>query len=152
MISSQCSAQSVAILPGATETETKRIVPLRGSASGSDPPKIIAGSGTPPPDKNPTERNITSYLQGVGCDPGYWPVISLLASTEDHAWERSPDTGRLEGSNPVQSVHWRPITRRVKGSETRECKSGSRRYQLTFDGYSLPYGCEFAGYNICGFV
>ncbi len=28
--------------------------------------------------------------------------IGLLASTEDHAWERSPDTGRLKGSNPVQ--------------------------------------------------
>jgi hypothetical protein len=28
--------------------------------------------------------------------------ISLLASTEDHAWERSPDTGRPKGSNPVQ--------------------------------------------------
>ncbi len=28
--------------------------------------------------------------------------IRLLASTEDHAWERSPDTGRLKGSNPVQ--------------------------------------------------
>jgi hypothetical protein len=24
--------------------------------------------------------------------------IGLLASTEDHAWERSPDTGRLERS------------------------------------------------------
>src|ERR1017187_6353722 len=76
----------------------------------------------------------------------------LLASTEDHAWERSPDTGRLKGSNPVQSVHWRSITRRCKGSETRESKSGSRRYQLTFDGYPLPYGCGSTGYNIRGFV
>jgi len=33
MFSSQCSAQSVAILSGATETETKRIVSLRGSVS-----------------------------------------------------------------------------------------------------------------------
>jgi hypothetical protein len=28
--------------------------------------------------------------------------IDLLASTEDHAWERSPDTGRRKSSNPVQ--------------------------------------------------
>jgi hypothetical protein len=35
-------------------------------------------------------------------------------------------------------VHWRSITRRCKGSETREWKSGSRRYQLTFDGYPQP--------------
>jgi hypothetical protein len=26
------------------------------------PAKIIAGSGAPPPEENPTERNITSYL------------------------------------------------------------------------------------------
>jgi hypothetical protein len=29
-------------------------------------------------------------------------LIGPLASTEDHGRERSPDTGRLKGSNPVQ--------------------------------------------------
>jgi hypothetical protein len=29
-------------------------------------------------------------------------LIDPLASTENHARERSPDTGRLKGSNPVQ--------------------------------------------------
>src|ERR1039458_4128762 len=96
MFSSQCSAQSVAILSGETETETKRIVPLRGSASGSDPPKIIARGGTPPPDKNPTERNIPSYLQGVGCDPGYWPVISLFVSIENRHYWSPGSVGRSE--------------------------------------------------------
>ena len=28
--------------------------------------------------------------------------FALLASTEDHAWERSPDTGRLKASHLVQ--------------------------------------------------
>src|ERR1700751_3298308 len=29
---------------------------------------------------------------------------------------------------------------------------GSRKYQLTFNGNPLPYGCGSPGYNICGFV
>jgi hypothetical protein len=32
--------------------------------------------------KNPTERKYTSYLQTAGCDPGYWPVISLLSTVD----------------------------------------------------------------------
>src|SRR5271167_4172187 len=40
----------------------------------------------------------------------------------------------------------------VRASETVEWKSGSRRYQLTFDRNPLPYGCEYTGYNIRGFV
>src|ERR1039458_3325030 len=107
MFSSQCSAQSVAILSGETETETKRIVPLRGSASGSDPPKIIAGGGTPPPDKNPTERNITSYLQGAGRDPGYWPVISLLAPVDDVIQKDWRTQTTFQNGSWVGFITWR---------------------------------------------
>jgi hypothetical protein len=35
----------------------------------------------------------------------------------------------------------RSITRQCNGSETREWKSGSRQYQLTFNRDPLPYGC-----------
>ena len=37
---------------------------------------------------------------------------------------RSLPTSRLNGSNPVQWVHWRSITRRCQGSEIRERKYG----------------------------
>ena len=32
-------------------------------------------------------ENITSYLQGVGCLPGDWPVISLLATVDNRVSE-----------------------------------------------------------------
>src|SRR6266702_648311 len=56
MILSQSSAQSVASLPGAAETETKRIVPHRGSASGSDPPRSSPEAEPRLLMKNTTER------------------------------------------------------------------------------------------------
>src|ERR1019366_7811251 len=85
MISSQPSAQPVASLHSGTETGIKRIVPHRGSASAFDQPR---SSPEAEPrllqQENPTERKYTSYLQ-AGCDPGYWPVISLFSSTWDLA-------------------------------------------------------------------
>jgi hypothetical protein len=62
MSSSQCSAQSVAILSGATETETKRIRTSQGFHFRLRPAKIIAGSGTPPPDENSTERKYSPLV------------------------------------------------------------------------------------------
>src|ERR1035437_6667571 len=85
MISSQPSAQPVASLHSGTETGIKRIVPHRGSASGSDPPRSSPEAEPCLLKKTPTERKYTSYPQAARRDPGYWPVISLLASTQDHA-------------------------------------------------------------------
>lgn len=68
MFSSQCSTQSVAILSGATETETKRIVPLR-----VPPPSKTSQDHrrkrNPPPDENPTERKYSPLVNPfmVGC-------------------------------------------------------------------------------------
>ncbi len=81
MILSQSSAQSVASLSGPAETETKRIVSHRGSASGIDPPRSSSEAEPRLLKKNPTERKYTSYLL-AGCDPGYWPVISLFSLVE----------------------------------------------------------------------
>src|ERR1019366_5284512 len=79
MISSQCSAQSAASLSGATETETKTIVRHRGSASGLDPPRSSTEVEPLLLKKIQLKENITSYLQAVGHDPSYWPVISAEA-------------------------------------------------------------------------
>src|SRR5450432_1597960 len=101
IILSQSSAQSVASLSGAAETETKRIVPHRGSVSGSDPPRSSPEAEPRLLKKNPTERNITSYLQGVGHDPGDWPVISLIAETEgDFRQGRSLDHDGIDIPGP----------------------------------------------------
>jgi hypothetical protein len=56
MILSQSSAQSVVSFSGAAETETKRIVPYRGSASGSDPPRSSPEAEPRLLKKNTTER------------------------------------------------------------------------------------------------
>src|ERR1017187_4630498 len=85
MILSQSSAQSVVSLSGSAETETKRIVPHRGSASAFDPPRSSPEADPRLLKRIPTERKYTSYLQAVGREAEYWPVISLLSSTEDHA-------------------------------------------------------------------
>jgi hypothetical protein len=118
MISSQPSAQSVARLSGPAETETKRIVSHRGSASGFDRPRSSSEAEPRLLKKNPTERNITSYLQGAGHDPGYWPVISLF-SIEDHVHSNqrplpdflSTDFHTEENSEQISSIHsWRRVT------------------------------------------
>src|SRR5580704_10403179 len=93
---SQSSAQSVAILSGPAETETKRIVPHRGSASGFDPPRSLPEAGPRPLKKIQLKENITSYRQAVRHDPGNWPVISLLASTEGERFEPLPDQPRMQ--------------------------------------------------------
>ena len=49
-----------------TDTGTKRIVTSHGSHFPLRSAKIIAGSGAPPPEEKPTERNITSHLQAAG--------------------------------------------------------------------------------------
>src|ERR1035437_9590127 len=82
MISSQCSAQSAASLSGATETETKTIVRHRGSASGLDPPRSSTEVKPRLLKKIQLKENITSYLQAVGHDPSYWPVIFANALIE----------------------------------------------------------------------
>jgi hypothetical protein len=70
--------------------------------------------------------------------------IGPLASTENHAWERSLDTGRLKVSNPVQPVHWRFTTRRLEHDE-RRCQGSEtwdrKNSQLTSTEHTLPYGC-----------
>src|ERR1700676_4113693 len=78
MILSQSSAQSVAILSGPAETETKRIVPHRGSASGFDQPRSLPEAEPRLLKKIQLKENITSYRQAVRHDPENWPVILLL--------------------------------------------------------------------------
>ena len=82
MISSQSSAQSVASLSGATETETKRIVPHRGSASGFDPPRSSPEAEPRLLKKNPTERKYNFLPTGEGVIREYWPVIFAIALTD----------------------------------------------------------------------
>src|SRR5580693_7533281 len=88
IILSQSSAQSVAILSGPAETETKRIVPHRGSASGFDPPRSLPEAEPRPLKKIQLKENITSYRQAVRHDPGNWPVISLKSSVQTQRPER----------------------------------------------------------------
>src|ERR1039457_6073761 len=66
MILSQPSAQSVASLPGPAETETKRIVPHRGSATGFDPPRSRPEAEPRLLKKIQLKENITSYLKAAG--------------------------------------------------------------------------------------
>src|SRR5258708_8073566 len=69
MILSQSSAQSVASLPGAAETATKRIVPRRGSASGIDQPRSAPEAEPHLLKKNTTERKY-NFLPGMIRDIG----------------------------------------------------------------------------------
>jgi len=87
MILSQSFAQSVASLVGATETGIKRIVLHRGSASGSDPPRSSPEAEPRLLKKSQLKENIPSYLQAVGQESNYWPVIRLLATTEIRQWQ-----------------------------------------------------------------
>ena len=66
MILSQPSAQSVASLSGPAETETKRIVPHRGSATGFDPPRSRPEAEPRLLKKIQLKENITSYLKAAG--------------------------------------------------------------------------------------
>ena len=83
MIPSQSSPQPVESSHSGTDTETKRIVSHRGSASGSDPPRSSPEAEPRLLKKNPTERNITSYSQPRSLGSAYWPVISLNSSFEN---------------------------------------------------------------------
>src|ERR1035437_1403818 len=65
MILSQSSAQSVASLSSPADTKTKRIVPHRGSASGSDPPRSSPEAEPRLLKKSQLKENIPSYLQAV---------------------------------------------------------------------------------------
>src|ERR1700722_17590258 len=69
MILSQSSAQSVASLPGAAETATKRIVPRRGSATGFDQPRSSPEAEPRLLKKNTTERKynfLPGMIRGIG--------------------------------------------------------------------------------------
>jgi hypothetical protein len=82
MILSQSSAQSVASLSGAAETEAKRIVPHGGSASRFDPPRSLPKAEPRLMKKNKAERKYNFLPTGSRPDPGDWPVISLETSFE----------------------------------------------------------------------
>ena len=68
----------------------------------SDPDKITAGSGAPPPEENSTERKYTSYLLAAGHEPGYWPVFSLLSSIENNEIRLASEVSRTTGTIPYQ--------------------------------------------------
>ena len=97
MILSQSSAQSVASLSGPAETETKRIVSHRGSASGFDPPRSLSEAGPRLLKKIQLKENIPSYLHAVGRNPDFWPVISLLPT--DDSLNSCSDFAKLFGIN-----------------------------------------------------
>ncbi|MFZ1014293.1 MAG: hypothetical protein WAN28_13195, partial [Terracidiphilus sp.] len=54
--------------------------------------KMLAGSGAPPPEENPTERKYNFLLQPRSRGPAYWPLISAnsLVQTKD----KSPNVGK----------------------------------------------------------
>jgi hypothetical protein len=72
MIPSQSSAQPVASLHSGTETGTKRIVPHRGSASGSDPTRSLPEAEPRLLKKTQLKENIllTYRLQGMNQEIG----------------------------------------------------------------------------------
>src|ERR1035437_5991623 len=119
MISSQPSAQPVASLHSGTETGIKRIVPHRGSASGSDPPRSSPEAEPCLLKKTPTERKYTSYPQAARRDPGYWPVISLLATTETSFVEIETPHGR----SAIHMQHVEPAGAIVNCSRARAKQS-----------------------------
>jgi hypothetical protein len=43
---------------------------------------MLAGSGAPPPEENPTERKYNFFLPPQSRSPAYWPVISANALIE----------------------------------------------------------------------
>jgi hypothetical protein len=65
MISSESSAQQAASRSSGTETGTKRIVTSHGSRFPLRSAKMLAGSGVPPPEENPTERKYNFLLQAA---------------------------------------------------------------------------------------
>jgi len=114
---SQSSAQSVAILSGPAETETKRIVPHRGSASGFDPPRSLPEAGPRPLKKIQLKENITSYRQAVRHDPGNWPVISLISILETcHLYPepRGPGVGKRQAARLTDPDQRRTISQPVR--------------------------------------
>jgi hypothetical protein len=72
----------VASLHSGTETGIKRIVLHRGSAFAKDPPRSSPEAEPRLLKKTQLKENIPSYLQAVGQESNYWPVISAFALTE----------------------------------------------------------------------
>jgi len=69
-------------LHSGTETGIKRIVLHRGSAFAKDPPRSSPEAEPRLLKKTQLKENIPSYLQAVGQESNYWPVISADALTE----------------------------------------------------------------------
>jgi hypothetical protein len=69
-------------LHSGTETGIKRIVLHRGSAFAKDPPRSSPEAEPRLLKKTQLKENIPSYLQAVGQESNYWPVISANALIE----------------------------------------------------------------------
>jgi hypothetical protein len=65
-------------LHSGTETGIKRIVLHRGSAFAKDPPRSSPEAEPRLLKKTQLKENIPSYLQAVGQESNYWPVISAI--------------------------------------------------------------------------
>ena len=83
IILSQSSAHSVASLHSGAGTGIKRIVHHRGSASASDQPRSSPEAEPRLLKKTQLKENIPSYLQAVGQESNYWPVISAESLIEE---------------------------------------------------------------------
>jgi hypothetical protein len=77
-------------------TGIKRIVHHRGSASASDQPRSSPEAEPRLLKKTQLKENIPSYLQAVGQESNYWPVISAEALIEPQKGEFW-SSGRITG-------------------------------------------------------
>jgi hypothetical protein len=93
IISSESSAQRAASRSSGTDTGTKRIVTSHGSRFPLRTAKMLAGSGTPPPEEIQLKENITSYCKPRSRGPAYWPLIAAESLTEDREGPRMSPSG-----------------------------------------------------------